>query len=152
MKVEKDYEDLLGLLNKYKVRYCVVGAYAVAFYGRPRYTKDLDILIEPAAENAKRIVKALKAFGFASLKLKEGDFTKKGNMIQLGYEPVRVDILTSIKGVPFSALWKKKRLGKYGRHRVYFIGKNELIRNKRLSGRKQDMADLEVLLKKSRSV
>ncbi len=150
MKVEKDYEDLLGLLRKYKVRYCIVGAYAVAFYGRPRYTKDMDILVEPTVENARRMVKALNDFGFASLKLKEKDFAKKGNVIQLGYEPVRVDILTSLKGVPFETLWKKKRLGSYGRHRVFFIGKNELMRNKKLSGRKQDLADLEAL-KKSKS-
>ncbi|OGX03081.1 MAG: hypothetical protein A3G87_09505 [Omnitrophica bacterium RIFCSPLOWO2_12_FULL_50_11] len=145
MKVEKDYVELLELFNKHNVRYCIVGAYAVAFYGRPRYTKDLDILIEPVPDNARRLVKALDAFGFKSLKLKEEDFTKKGNMIQLGYEPIRIDLLTSLRGFSFASLWKKKRVGKYGKHRVLFSGKDDLIRNKKLSGRNQDLADLEVL-------
>ena len=148
MKVEKDFEDLLKLFNKHKVRYCIVGAYAVAFYKRPRYTKDLDILVEPTPENAKRIVQALKAFGFGSLKLKEEDFIKKGNIIQLGYEPVRVDLLTSIKGGPFKKIWETKRTGTYGQSRVFFIGKQALMRNKRLTGRQQDLADIEVLSKK----
>lgn len=148
MKVEKDYEELLELFNRYKVRYCIVGAYAVAFYERPRYTKDLDILVEPTLENAKRIIKALDAFGFGSLKLTEGDFTKKGNIIQLGYEPVRVDLLTSIKGAPFKKIWETRQVGTYGRRRVFFIGKNELMRNKKLTGRRQDLADIEVLSKK----
>ena len=145
MKVERDYEDLLGSLNKHKVRYCIVGAYAVAFYGYPRYTKDMDILVEPTLENAKRVVEALKAFGFGSLKLTAEDFIREGNIIQLGYEPVRVDILTSITGVSFKDLWKEKRAGKYGRQRVFFIGKDALVRNKKLSARKQDLADLDAL-------
>lgn len=147
MKVEKDYEDFLRLLNKNKVRYCIVGAYAVAFYSRPRYTKDLDILAEPTLENAKKIIQALNAFGFSSLKLSEKDFIKKGNVIQLGYEPLRIDLLTSIKGLSFEEVWRKRKVGPYGREKVNFIGKNELMINKKKSRRKQDEADLEVLRK-----
>lgn len=80
MKTQKDYEELLELLNKHKVKYCIVGSYAVAFYSRPRYTKDIDILIEPTPENAGKILKALNEFGFGSLKLSEKDFTEKVSM------------------------------------------------------------------------
>lgn len=150
MKVEKDYEELLRLLNKNKVKYCIVGAYAVAFHAKPRYTKDMDILVEPDIENGKKILKALKEFGFEELNLKEDDFTQKGIIIQLGYEPVRVDIVTSIEGCTFEEVWRGKVEGCYGKEKVFFIGLNELIKNKRKSKRKQDEIDLEILLKAKR--
>lgn len=147
MRVEEDFEELLRLLNKNKVKYCIVGAYAVAFYGKPRYTKDMDIFVEPSNENGRRIVKALDEFGFSSLKLTEKDFSQKGNIIQLGYEPNRIDIITSIKGCSFSKVWKNKRIGHYGREKVFFIGLKELLKNKRATRRRQDQIDLEILLK-----
>ena len=104
MKVEKDYEDLLRLFNKHNVKYCIVGAFAVAFYARPRYTKDMDILIEPSSENARNILNALEDFGFGSLPLSEEDLTEPGQIIQLGYEPVRIDIITSIEGMDLSLI------------------------------------------------
>lgn len=145
MKVEKDYEDVLRLLNKHKARYCIIGAYAVAFYARPRYTKDMDILIEPDLENGKRIVRALNEFGFQSLGLKEEDFSQKGTIIQLGYEPVRIDMITSIEGCSFQEVWEKKQTGTYGEEEVFFIGREELIKNKEMSNRKQDRVDLDLL-------
>ena len=145
MHIEKDYEELLQLLNKHKVKYCIVGAYAVAFYKKPRYTKDMDILVQASIENGKNIVKALNDFGFASLNLSEMDFAKKGNIIQLGYEPIRIDIINSITGVSFSQIWKNKTLGKYGKENVFFIGLKELIKNKEKTSRKQDIVDLDIL-------
>lgn len=147
MKVKKDYEDLLKLLNKHKVKYCIIGAYALAFHAKPRYTKDIDILIEPGLENGNRIVKALNDFGFKSLKLLSEDFSKPGKIIQLGYEPLRVDILTSIPGVSFDRVWENKVVGSYGAVKAYFVGIDELIKTKRLSSRPQDKIDLELLLK-----
>ncbi len=147
MKVEKDYEDLLRLLNKHKVRYCIVGAYAVAFYARPRYTKDMDILVEPEIDNGRRIVKALNEFGFQSLGLKEEDFSQKGMIIQLGYEPIRVDIITSINGCNFQEVCEKKQTGTYGKEEAFFISRDELIKNKEISNRKQDKVDLDILQK-----
>ena len=146
VKVEKDYEELLELFNKNKVKYCIVGAFAVAFYAKPRYTKDIDILVEPSLENGRRIVKALTEFGFKSLGLKEKDFSQKGRIIQLGYEPVRIDVLTSIKGCNFENAWKDRSRGTYGRQRVFFIGLKDLIKAKRASKRKLDEVDLESLL------
>jgi len=147
MRIEKDYERLLELFNKHKIRYCIVGAYAVAFHAFPRYSKDMDILVEPNLENGERIIRALKDFGFSSLKLKEGDFAGKGSVIQLGYEPVRVDIVTSVDGCDFKTIWKNKKVGRYGKERVFFIGLADLIKNKKSTNRPIDKFDLKALAK-----
>lgn len=146
MRVEKDFEELLGLFRKNKVKYCIVGAYALALYAKPRYTKDMDILTEPSIENAHRIIKSLAEFGFKKTGLKEGDFSQEGKIIQLGYEPVRVDIVTSIDGCSFEEIWKNKKTSRLGKQKAFFIGKKELIKNKRASGRIQDKEDLRILL------
>lgn len=117
----------------------------MAFHARPRYTKDMDILVEPALENGQRIVAALREFGFGGLKLTPKDFLQPGRFVQLGYEPLRVDLLTSIEGFTFAQVWKRRAPGAYGRVRTSFIGREELIRNKELSGRRQDQVDLEQL-------
>jgi hypothetical protein len=145
-EIEKDYEELLRLFNNHKVKYCIVGAFAVAFYAVPRYTKDMDILVEPSIRNSERILKALTEFGFGTLKLSGDDFSKENRIIQLGYEPIRVDIITSIEGCTFEQVWKNKKKGVYGKENVYFIGLNELIKNKRILKRKQDKVDLDILL------
>ncbi len=146
MKTEKDYEEFLELLNKHNVRYCVIGAFAVAFHARPRYTKDIDILIEPTIDNANRLLIALDEFGFGSLNLAVNDFSTQGNIIQLGYEPVRIDIITSIKGLEFADIWQSRIQGPYGKQTINFIDRQSLIRSKRISNRAQDKADLKLLL------
>lgn len=151
METQKDFEELLELLNRNKVKYCVVGAYAVAFYSRPRYTKDMDIVVEATKENARRIVKTLADFGFESLKLKEQDFMEEGKIIQLGHEPIRVDLLTSIGGISFKQIWAHRVVGKYGRQKAFFIGLDELIKSKKHAGRKQDDVDISLLISKKSS-
>ena len=150
MKTEKDFEELLKLFNKNKVRYCIVGAYAVAFYAEPRYTKDMDIFVEPDKDTARRIIKSLAEFGFKSLTLEEKDFIRKGKIIQLGYEPVRIDLITSIEGCDFKEVWKNRAIGFYGKQKVIFIGFDELIKNKKKSGRKQDSVDISILMSKKK--
>ena len=145
MKVEKDYEEFLELLNAHEVKYCVVGAFALAFHARPRYTKDLDVFIEPASDNAGKIIRVIKEFGFEGINLTEKDFEKVDQIIQLGYEPVRIDLLTSISGCDFKEVWDNKVISKYGNVEVNFIGKVELLKNKRASGRKQDLADIDTI-------
>lgn len=145
---EQDFEELLRLFNRHHVRYCIVGAYALAFHAKPRYTKDLDLLVEPSLKNGNKIVLVLEDFGFRALKLTPDDFAQPEKFIQLGYEPVRIDLITSITGYSFEQIWKHRVRGRYGRERVWFIGRNELIRNKRLSGRLQDKADIEILQKR----
>ena len=146
MKTEKDYEEFLELLNKHNVRYCIIGSHALAFHARPRYTKDIDILVEASADNADRIIAALDEFGFGSLNIGIEDFSSKGNIIQLGYEPVRIDIITSIKGLVFSKVWQNRVLGTYGNQTVNYIDRRNLIKSKKISNRIQDKADLELLL------
>lgn len=146
MKLEKDYEDLLKSLNEHNVRYCIIGSYALAFYSKPRYTKDIDILIDRSVENAGKILAALNDFGFTSLGLTDEDFTQEGNVIQLGYEPVRIDLITSIEGVEFSNIWENREEGPFGDQKVSFIGLEDLITTKQLSNRTQDKADLEALM------
>ena len=145
MKTEKDYEEFLELLNKHDVRYCVIGAFALAFHARPRYTKDIDILIDPTTDNAKRLLIAVDEFGFGSLNLAVKDFSTLGNIIQLGYEPVRIDIITSIKGLDFDDIWKSRIHGPYGKQTINYIDRQNLIRSKKLSNRDQDKADLKLL-------
>ena len=151
LRVEKDFEELFGLFNKHSVRYCIIGSYAVAFYAKPRYTKDIDILIESSAENSIRVVRALKAFGFESLPLTERDFRKKKKIIQLGYEPLRIDLLTSVEGLSFHRIWKNKRRGAYGEEKVHFIGLEDLVSLKMRSSRLQDKTDLEILRELTKS-
>jgi len=146
VKTEKDYEKFLELLNKHDIRYCIIGAFALAFHARPRYTKDMDILVEATTDNAKRLLAALREFGFGSLNLSVEDFSSKGNIIQLGYEPVRIDIITSIKGLEFADIWESRIQGPYGKQTVNFIDRQNLIRSKKLSNRAQDKADLDLLI------
>jgi len=146
VETEKDYEEFLGLLNKHDVKYCIVGAFALAFHAEPRYTKDIDIWIQASTENAAKLLLALNEFGFGSLNLNAEDFSHDGNIIQLGYEPVRIDIITSIKGLDFNDIWKNCVQGSYGRETVNFIDRENLIKSKKISNRPQDKADLARLL------
>jgi hypothetical protein len=147
MKVEKDFRDFIALLNRHDVRYLIIGGFAYSFYAEPRYTKDIDILIDNSPENTRRMMKALGAFGFADTALSQKDFLEPGQVIQLGVAPVRIDILTSIKGIDFHDLWENRVPGRYGDIEAHFISKDDLIRIKRVSGRKQDIADIEKLEK-----
>ena len=117
----------------------------MAYYGAPRYTGDIDILIKSDSINASLILKALNEFGFGSVGLQLDDFTNTDNIVQLGYPPVRIDIMTSISGVSWEDAYNGREEGKYGDVPVYFIGLDQYIQNKRASGRKKDLADLEAL-------
>jgi hypothetical protein len=145
----KDFEELFTLLATHGVRAVIVGAHAVAFHAKPRYTKDLDVLVEPDAGNAARLVGALEDFGFAGLGISPADFSRPGMILQLGHPPNRIDLMTSIDGVTFDEVWTGRERGSYGAIPVDFIGRAELIRNKRASGRPQDLADLTWLEKPS---
>ena len=118
---------------------------ALAFHGFPRYTGDIDILVNANAVNARRIMAALKEFGFGAVGLKEEDFEKPDKVVQLGMSPVRVDLLTSITGVTWEEAWAGRMQGKYGELPILFIGREPLVSNKRALGRKRDLADLEAL-------
>lgn len=146
MNASKDFEELFGCLNARKVKALIVGAYAVAFHAKPRFTKDIDVLVEPTQENAERLLQALDEFGFGSIGLTVEDFTQPGRIVQLGYPPNRIDILTSLQGVTFEEAWSGRAAGTYGSQEVFYLGKSELIRNKRSVARPQDQMDLRWLL------
>jgi hypothetical protein len=132
---------LLALFNGRRIEYIIVGAYALAYHGAPRFTGDIDIYIRPTPANAARIIEALNAFGFGSLGLKAGDFRKPGRVVQLGVPPIRIDLITSLTGVS----WEQAVAGRYGDVDVRYFGRDPYVRNKRALGRKKDLADLDAL-------
>jgi len=140
-----DFNAFVESLNANRVRYLVVGGYAVAFYGHPRYTKDFDLWIEMSPENAARVVRALDQFGFGSLGLKADDFLVPDQVIQLGFPPNRIDLLTTLSGVDFAACYALRVEVELGAVSVAFIDLVHLKENKKASGRHQDLADLEHL-------
>ncbi len=142
MLTQSHFKELLTLLENHKVEYVIVGGYAVAFYGYPRFTKDLDIFYRNSNQNIKKLKEALIKFGFFDSDLPDEIFTEPGNIIQFGIEPLRVDILNEIDGVEIDEVLKNSVRGKYGDLNVNFIGKLELIKNKNSTGRPEDSLDV----------
>jgi hypothetical protein len=144
MNIQQDFQELLKLLEKHGVDYMIVGGYAVAYYGYPRFTKDLDVFYLLTPENIYSLKNALVEFGFEENCLPD-DLFEKSNIIKIGIEPVRIDLINDIDGVEFSRAKKSVVKGKYGDVEVTFIGKRDLIKNKKSTNRLQDKADLEKL-------
>jgi hypothetical protein len=143
--LNQDFKEFIESLNNNRVRYLVIGGYAVAFHGHPRYTKDMDVWIEPSPDNAANMVKALEQFGFGSLKLQAGDFLAPGQIIQFGQPPNRIDIITSATGVDFATCYASRVQVVVDDVTVNFINLENLKKNKKATGRLQDLADLENL-------
>lgn len=140
-----DFREFVQLLNKNEALYMIVGGYAVGIHGHPRYTGYLDIWLLPHRENAEKIFLAIKEFGFDSLKITVEDLMKKETVIQLGYPPLRIDLLTSIDGVSFEECYPNRMQIEIDKIPVSFIGYDDLIKNKKASGRHQDLGDIENL-------
>lgn len=145
MELHPDFKELLELFNAGRVEYLVVGAHALACHGFVRATKDIDLYVRPTPENASRIMQALTAFGFGEIGLKTEDFQTPGQIVQLGYPPVRIDLVTSIEGVTWEQATSGAVDGDYGGTSVRFLGRAELIANKKAAGRPQDLADADRL-------
>jgi hypothetical protein len=143
--VTKDFEELFAAFNAWNVKAVIVGGYAFAFHAKPRYTKDIDVFVEPTAANAANLLAALNDFGFGGLGLTLDDFSSPRQTIQLGMPPNRIDLLTAIDGVTFDEAWAGRVAGRYGAQTVHYLSRADLIRNKRASGRPQDLVDLEAL-------
>lgn len=141
----RDFDEFFASLRRHEVRFVIVGAYAVAFHAKPRYTKDIDVFVDADSVNARRLVEALEDFGFEGAALRPEDFIEPGRIVQLGFPPSRIDLMTSIDGVVFADAWDGRVEGHYGSTSVWYLGRTELIRNKRESGRPQDLLDLEWL-------
>lgn len=140
-----DFRDFLEALEGRQVKFIVAGAFALAAHGHPRYTKDLDVWIEVAQDNAERIVDALTDFGMKSLGLTPADFLSENMVIQLGYEPNRIDLLTTLDGVTFSQAYPRRVMLQLADYTAPVLDLETLKVNKRASGRLRDLADLEEL-------
>jgi len=145
MEVQPDFKELLRLLNAHKAEFIIVGAYALAFHGVPRFTGDIDIFVKPDPKNAKKILAALEEFGFGSLNLTISDLQDPDKVVQLGVAPVRVDLITSLTGVSWQEAFSGKVQGTFGNVPVYYLGRKEFLSNKKALGRKKDLADIEAL-------
>jgi hypothetical protein len=132
-------------LNGAEVRYLVVGAYAVTFHARPRFTKDLDVWVDPEPANAVRAWKALAAFGAPMGEVRPEDLTKPELVFQIGVVPNRIDILTQIEGVDFGVAWARRAAAEYDGRPIQIISRQDLIANKRAVGRPQDLLDVAEL-------
>jgi hypothetical protein len=144
VKIHPDFDDFVAALNKNQVEYVIVGSFALAFHGCPRATGDIDFWIRPTSSNAKSLVSALKDFGFEQLDISEGDVLS-GNIIQLGFPPVRIDLISRLTGLTAEEVWKGRKKGTFGDHDVFYLNRREYIKNKRAVGRHKDLADLESL-------
>lgn len=151
MPLSKDLREFLALLNSNEVEYLIVGAFAVAYYGYPRYTGDLDLLVRSSEQNAERVLRALAQFGFGDVGITKEDLIADDRIIQLGVQPNRVDILSSITGVSFDDAWASRIQGNLDGLAAHFIGRDALIRNKKAAGRAKDLADVEQLSKRYKS-
>ena len=145
MEIQKDFRDLLKLFNEQKVEYLIVGGYALAFHGVPRYTGDIDLWVKTSTDNAQSILAALTKFGFGDLGVTINDLNEKDQVIQLGYPPIRIDIMTSIDGVNFDEALLTSIDTNYGDVSIKMISKENLIKNKRATGRHKDLGDIEAL-------
>jgi hypothetical protein len=145
MLTSSDFKELLRIFEKHKIRYLVVGGYAVMKYSEPRFTKDLDVFIATDQDNANGVYAALKEFGAPLENLTSNDFTQKGYFYQMGRPPIRVDIMMSIPGIEFDEVWENREVVELDNLKILFISRSDLIRAKEASARPQDIIDVEKL-------
>jgi hypothetical protein len=149
MPLTRDSREFIECLRSNRVEFLIVGALAVSWHGFPRYSGDIDFFVRPGRENAARLLDALEQFGFGSLGITLDDLSAEDRVIQLGVEPNRIDLMTSISGVSFDEAWQSRVSGEVDGVEVNFIGRDALIRNKRASGRSKDLIDADELTRGS---
>ena len=143
--LSRDFKEFIGLLNAGRVDYLIVGGYALAAHGHPRYTGDLDIWVDRELGNIDRLLAALNAFGFGSVGLSARDFLPDDAVVQLGFPPSRIDLLTGIDGVQFNACFARRLIVQVAGLDLPIIHVEDFKTNKRATGRFKDLADLEAL-------
>lgn len=149
MTLPEDFKEFIALLNAHQVNYLIVGGYAVGFHSRPRFTQDIDFWIEASQDNARKVLSVLKDFGFGELDITIGDLTNPDRIIQLGYAPLRIDIITDLSGIDFSAAYSRRVRGNYLGVDAYFISIDDLLKNKEIAGRDKDLEDVKWIIKYS---
>ena len=145
LKLPTDLREFIELLNSHDAHYLIVGGYAVAYHGYPRTTGDIDFFVEVSEANAAKLEAVLIDFGFGSLGLTKQDFLQPGIIIQLGYPPNRIDLITAISGVAFDDAWQKRITDEVDGVRMVFVDRSTLLTNKASSGRPKDLADVDAL-------
>ena len=148
MMISNDMLEFIGLLGKHRVKYALVGGFAVIYYGYPRSTQDLDVLINPSTKTAEKMLKVLYEFGFGGVGFSAGLFEREGTAIHLGVEPNRIDILTSLKGVANSRIFSNVKRIRFKGKVLRVISFSDLVRSKKSSKRYKDLADVEALAAK----
>lgn len=143
--MSRDFRDLLSELSGQGVEYLVVGAHALAAWGHVRATKNLDLWINPTADNAERTLRSVVNFGAPLGDLQSADLQRPGVVFQIGVEPLRIDLLTSVDGLEFDEAWRARVRRTVAGVPVDVLSREHLIRNKKASGRLQDLADVEAL-------
>ena len=143
--IPQDFQDFIQLLNQKRVKYLIVGGYAVAYYGYPRYTGDIDFFVAVSPQNAQKLVEVFKAFGFSNPPPDSKLFQLRGSVVKIGREPMRLEILNEIDGVSFDECYVQRVRSKIGTLRVNFIDLDSLKKNKKASARPKDLEDLEKL-------
>jgi hypothetical protein len=145
MNLAPDFDEFIASLIAHGVEFIVVGAYALAFHGAPRFTGDLDVLVRPDIDNAIRLLAALSAFGFPATELTPDAVADRRRMLQMGVPPVQIHVMSAISGVEWDEAWTDRVEGPLGRHTVAFLGRETFLRNKRAAGRPKDLADIDAL-------
>jgi len=147
MPPNPDFKDLLQAFDEEKVEYLIIGAYAVFQYAEPRTTKDLDVWVNPAPDNARRVFRALAKFGAPLGNTDAAFFTNLTMVYQIGVDPNRIDILTGVGGLDFAAAWERRVESTFGGVPIHVIGRDDLIQSKKIAGRWRDLLDIELLRK-----
>jgi hypothetical protein len=145
MDLAPDFDEFIGSLTAHGVEFIIVGAYALAFHGAPRFTGDIDILVRPALDNAVRLLSALEAFGFPVSELTPEMVVDRRRMLQMGEPPVQIHVMSAISGVEWNDAWSDRVEGTLGGRTVDFLGRSTLLRNKRAAARPKDLADIDAL-------
>ena len=145
MELARDFDEFFGSLIAHSVDFLVVGAYALAYHGAPRFTGDIDVFVRPGKDNASHLLEALATFGFPTGDLRPEDLTNPDRILQMGVEPVQIHVMSAISGVSWDEAWAGRQIGRGGSPHLPFIGRREFVKNKRASGRLKDLADIEAL-------
>jgi len=145
MDLAPDFDEFIASLTAHGVEFVIVGAYALAFHGAPRFTGDLDVLVRPTIENATRLLAAVRAFGFPVTELQPPDIVAPDRILQMGVEPVQIHVMSGISGVTWDEAWNDRVVGTCGSHQAAFLGRETFLRNKRAAARPKDLADIDAL-------
>ena len=145
MDLAPDFDEFCALLTARAVEFVIVGAYALAYHGAPRYTGDLDILVRPTEDNGHRLLQAIADFGFPTAPLTPQDIVAGSKVIEMGIAPVQIHVMSQIDGVTWDDVWKTRETGPFGSQSVSFIGRDAFLRNKQAAGRPKDLADVDAL-------